>query len=72
MIQEWSKYYTPEVLSKGIVEGIDSSFFPNEVVDICVGSGNMLSSAKQRWPKASLVGVDIKLSKDIDSLGFDL
>jgi type I restriction enzyme M protein len=66
-IKDWGRYYTSPEYSKTIVEQIDSGFRPKSVVDICAGSGNMLIAATSKWPDAELIGVDVKLSPDIQT-----
>ena len=55
---DYSKFYTPPQIATLLVDRISVSS-PNEVVDICCGSCNLLHAAKKRWNKAQLIGVDI-------------
>jgi len=58
-------YYTPEELASLLV-----SLIPKKnvfsVLDMCVGSGNLLWAARRKWPSASLVGVDVDLQAVIN------
>lgn len=51
-------YYTPEVLANFLVSLIPMKHVTS-VLDLCVGSGNLLWAARLKWPSASLVGVDV-------------
>lgn len=68
--QIWSKYYTPNTLSDGIVDSIEPKFHPVYVIDICAGSGNMLKSAQKRWPNSKFIGVDISISEKLINKNF--
>ena len=57
-ISNWSKYFTPLTISHNLVEQISEST-PEHVVDICAGTGNLLSAAHKRWPDARLEGNDL-------------
>lgn len=56
--KDWSKYVTPPTISDCLVNQIDE-FIPNHVVDICAGTGNLLSAARKKWPDAHFEGNDL-------------
>lgn len=58
-MKSWTKFYTPHVLSKLLIESVASNYEPSYVVDICAGSCNLLKAASKRWPEAKLYGSDI-------------
>jgi len=57
----WSKFYTPKSLADRIISLIPEDFTPDLAIDICVGSGNFLEAAAERWTELKLIGVDLKL-----------
>jgi methylase of polypeptide subunit release factors len=59
MVGNWAKYYTPQHIAEEIVDKIPKEFYPKNVIDICAGSGNLLSAAEKRWGKANYISVDI-------------
>lgn len=60
--ENWNKFYTPLDIANDIVKNIPENFTPNQVIDICVGSGNFLKAASNRWDNVDLVGIDISLN----------
>lgn len=54
----YSKYYTPSNISEFLVNDI-SVEKPNNIIDICCGSYNLLNAAKKKWEHIEVVGVDI-------------
>lgn len=58
-------YYTPEELANLLVSLIPKKNVTS-VLDLCVGSGNLLWAARCKWPSASLVGVDVDLQAVIN------
>jgi hypothetical protein len=65
--QNWSRFYTPHAMAETIVDAISPHFTPKTIIDICVGSGNMLARARQKWPDAFLIGVDLVLSNELST-----
>ncbi|OXA78909.1 N-6 DNA Methylase [Flavobacterium aquidurense] len=57
--KDWLNFYTPANIAAEIVNLIPQNYTPEMVVDICVGSGNFLSAASNRWQGCSTLGVDI-------------
>ncbi len=53
------KFYTPEKVANLMVNLIDNNSIPNNAIDICCGSWNLLKAAKQHWPHIQLTGIDI-------------
>ena len=54
----YNKFYTPLDIANLLIGQLKVEY-PKSAVDICCGSHNLLSSAKQRWPNTKYVGVDI-------------
>jgi type I restriction enzyme M protein len=54
----YSKYYTPPAIAALLVHQLKISP-PDNVIDICCGSCNLLHAAVKRWPKTNLIGVDV-------------
>ncbi|KXY34998.1 HsdM family class I SAM-dependent methyltransferase [Bacillus sp. FSL K6-0067] len=52
------QYYTPRSLARLLVDLINLEE-PQNIIDICAGSWNLLDAASDKWPKAELSGVDI-------------
>ena len=52
------EYYTPESVANLLVSLVPTNRV-SRVLDLCVGSGNLLWAARRKWPSAFLVGVDI-------------
>ena len=69
---DYSKFYTPTEIADLLIKQLEINP-PNSVVDICCGRHNLLYSAKQIWPKAQFVGVDVieHLVDDIDCIQSD-
>lgn len=57
-------YYTPIDLARAIIT-IIPDINVNTMIDICCGSWNLLKAGKERFPNASLTGVDIDKSSKI-------
>lgn len=67
-MKDWSQYYTPNKVASEIIAKIPDDFVPANVVDICAGSGNLISAAKIKWKNARYICVDIsELNETIDS-----
>ena len=58
----WISYYTPVDVASEVIANIPNHFRPVTAIDICVGSGNFLRAAKNRWPGLNLIGVDQNIS----------
>lgn len=56
MIEVWERYYTPELVAKFMVSLLHIE--PRSVVDICVGSWNLLNEARKKWNYIEIQGVD--------------
>ncbi|MFC1999172.1 class I SAM-dependent DNA methyltransferase [Chloroflexota bacterium] len=54
-----SAYYTPQPLAELLVSMVPLRRV-QRVLDLCVGSGNLLAAARSKWPSTKLVGVDIE------------
>lgn len=52
-------FYTPKDLAELLLRFIPQQKIVNSITDICCGSWNLLSAAKDRYPNARIVGVDI-------------
>lgn len=52
------QYYTPSVLADFLVSKIPVRN-AKRILDLCAGSGNLLAAAREKWPSAFIVGVDI-------------
>ena len=52
-------YYTPQELASLLIDLISQEQSISTVVDICCGSWNLLNAAKEKFPEAKLVGVDV-------------
>lgn len=64
---DYSKFYTPIKVSEILVEDINVSN-PQNVIDICCGSCNLLKAASKRWENARILGVDINESVKNESV----
>lgn len=51
-------YYTPIYLASRLVEYLKDKNF-NNVVDFCIGDGELIRVALRRWPKIKCYGTDI-------------
>lgn len=58
-MNNWKQFYSPESLSKLLVSLIPDDFVPENVIDICAGSCNLLHAAKTRWTSAKYHASDI-------------
>jgi len=56
----WSRFYTPEVLAFNLIQQIEADFKPSHIVDICAGSCNLLKQAQVKWPNAKFHASDIE------------
>ncbi|WP_242282362.1 N-6 DNA methylase [Bacillus cereus group sp. BfR-BA-01346] len=65
------QYFTSEGLSNILVKSIDDTIHPQNIIDLSVGEGNLLKSAKSRWGVANLYGIDID-GNIIDQLRGDM
>ena len=54
---KYSKYYTPIHVANFLITQLEIEM-PEEIIDICCGSGNLLIAAQKRW-NSNLTGVDI-------------
>lgn len=52
-------YYTPQELASLLLDLVSKEHEISTIVDICCGSWNLLNAAKQKFPKAEIVGIDI-------------
>lgn len=57
-MNDWAQFYTPESAGTLLVNGM-VSHAPATVVDIGVGTGELLGAAVQRWRQARLYAADI-------------
>ncbi|MER3374803.1 MAG: hypothetical protein RIM83_09235 [Allomuricauda sp.] len=57
----WNKYYTPDIVAKELIAKIPQGFYPSNVIDICGGSGNLLSAAYREWENAKYIYADISV-----------
>lgn len=57
-MKDYSLYYTPPVLSSFLISKLSINS-PDEAIDICCGSCNLLLAAKERWNSINLIGVDV-------------
>lgn len=55
-------FYTPQDLACLLIDLVPREHAISSVIDICSGSWNLLNAAKQKYPNAKLVGVDIDKS----------
>ena len=60
---DYSKFYTPPKIAELLVSQIRIKE-PENVIDICCGSCNLLHAAKKKWHKAILTGVDVNATQD--------
>lgn len=51
-------FYTPQALAELLIEFIPEKGFKN-IVDFCVGDGELLRAASKKWPSAKFYGTDI-------------
>lgn len=54
------RHYTPADMASRLVSGISKR--PTLIADFAVGEGALLNAAKNKWPKARLIGTDIDRS----------
>lgn len=47
-----------ETLGESLLAGIPGEFAPQRILDLGCGTGRLAVSMQQRWPQASIVGVD--------------
>ena len=68
----YNKFYTPIEVANLLLGQLKIKY-PKSVVDICCGSHNLLNSAKQLWPNAKYVGVDVveHLADDVECVKSD-
>lgn len=52
-------FYTPKILADKLISYIDHSRTFKNVVDFCVGDGELLRAAEERWPTIQCFGSDI-------------
>ena len=52
-------FYTPKVLAEKLISYIDYQRNFKNAVDFCVGDGELLRSAEERWPEIQCYGSDI-------------
>ncbi|HEY0827572.1 MAG TPA: N-6 DNA methylase [Bacilli bacterium] len=57
-MRDYSLFYTPVELAKLLITECNIKT-PDNIVDICAGSWNLLNEARVRWPESTIVGVDI-------------
>jgi len=62
----WSNFYTPLPVAKKMINLIPEIPDPVIIADICVGSGNLLKIAHERWPNSILLAIDLDI-KAIDN-----
>ena len=55
--RKWKRFYTPLPVARVMVKLV-GDLNPRCAVDICAGSWNLLTAAREHWPDISLVGVD--------------
>lgn len=55
---ELGQHFTPTIVSRFVVKSVPVKC-PSKVIDLCVGKGNLLWSARQRWPKCEVIGFDV-------------
>lgn len=55
---DWPQFYTPIDTAKEVLKYVPESFMPEYALDICVGSGNFLHAANEKWSNVKLIGVD--------------
>lgn len=55
---DYSKFYTPPEIATYLIDMLQINC-PNEVIDICCGSCNLLYAAQKRWPSTRLFGIDV-------------
>lgn len=60
---DYSKFYTPPEIAELLISQIRITP-PENVIDICCGSCNLLHAAKKKWHKAILTGVDVNPTND--------
>lgn len=58
------RFYTPLDLTRVYVNSIELEEEPSIVLDPSVGSGNFITAAKERWPDAQTIGIDIDPSAE--------
>jgi len=68
---DWAKYYTPTIIANEIISKLPKNYKPNLAIDICVGSGNFLDVASNKWTNINLVGVDL-CTKNVQHNNYNL
>jgi hypothetical protein len=62
-MKDYSFFYTPKELSRLLIDECGIRI-PNNIIDICAGSWNLLNAAHEKWPDAKITGVDIDKRSD--------
>ncbi|EGY53250.1 N-6 DNA methylase [Neisseria shayeganii] len=73
-----NQFYTEALFSQSLINSLDS-FSPKTILDLGFGHGSLLYAAREKWPKARLIGIDIdkenidKANKEkvIEAIHFD-
>jgi predicted RNA methylase len=55
----YAQYYTRKDISSILIEKLGQITNPNKVIDLSMGKGSLLDSAKKKYPQANLYGCDI-------------
>lgn len=58
----WHRFYTPKLVAEKMIASLPSNFKANQIVDICIGSGNLVRASLSKNKTASVIGLDVDKS----------